>query len=129
MPRPSFTATVKPPVHTRSVTEIMAESASLEERIIKTESQRLGGGGWWGEKQKQKTWKQTQRGKEGERDKDIARPSQNPMETASPGKHFFTFCSLGKLYAHGKANYFEVLLFLRKLQDRLKKLIPFFSPH
>lgn len=47
MPRPSFTATVKPPVHTRSVTEIMAESASLEERIIKTESQRLGcrGGG------------------------------------------------------------------------------------
>lgn len=110
MPRPSFTATVKPPVHTRSVTEIMAESASLEERIIKTESQRLGGRSGE-EKQKHKTWKQTQRGKEGERVKDIARRSQNPMETASPGKHFFTFCSLGKLYVHGKTNYFEVLLF------------------
>lgn len=43
----------------------------LLKRIIKTESQRL-----VGEKQKQKTWKQTQRGKEGARDEDVARQSQ-----------------------------------------------------
>lgn len=89
MPRPSFTAAVKPPVHIRSVTKIMAESASWEESLPLTdikENYQNRNPEASGEKQKQKTWKQTQRGKEEARQghsKTEAKPNGNsqPWQT------------------------------------------------